>query len=89
MTREYATTRILALLLLCFWAQPGDAQTTAWLDQDPNAIWSRSPGFYEEEGDWYAIIHTRPDATRVRLVGEFTDEESRAIELTPTPDGKF
>lgn len=52
MTREFATTRILALLLLCLWAQPGDAQTTAWLDQDPNAIWSRSPGFYEEEGDW-------------------------------------
>jgi 1,4-alpha-glucan branching enzyme len=81
--------RILASLLLFIWAQNTTAQTTGWLDNDPNTIWSRSPGFYEDGGIWYAIVHTRPDVERVRLVGEFTNEESDAIDLTRTPDGKF
>jgi 1,4-alpha-glucan branching enzyme len=66
-------------------AQP----TSAWLDNDPTAIWHRSPGFYEEGGQWYAILHTGPDVSRVRLVGDFTDDASGAVELTLTPDGKF
>lgn len=60
-----------------------------WLDNDPNAIWNRSPGFYKEGSDWYAIIHVKPNVTRVRLAGEFTNWESNAIDLTKTPDGKF
>ena len=87
MTRACATTKTLALLL-CFWAQTGSAQSKGWLDDDPNAIWSRPPGFYEDGWHWYAILHTRPDVERVRLVGEFTDEESNAIDLTYTSDGK-
>src|SRR6478752_6373477 len=61
----------------------------AWLDNDPDAIWGRSPGFYKEGSDWYAIIHVKPAVTRVRLAGDFTNEASNAIELTRTPDGKF
>ena len=53
-----------------------------WLDNDPVTIWSRPPGFYEEGGQWYAILHARPDVRRVRLVGDFTDEAS-----TGRPDG--
>lgn len=61
----------------------------AWLDGDPNAIWARSPGFYKEGNDWYAIIHVKPTVTRVRLAGDFTNSATNAIELTQTPDGKF
>jgi 1,4-alpha-glucan branching enzyme len=60
-----------------------------WLDNDPATIWSRPPGFYEEGGQWYAILHARPDVRRVRLVGDFTDEATGGIDLTSTPDGKF
>ena len=60
-----------------------------WLDDDPNAIWGRPPGFYKEGDDWYAIIHVKPAVTRVRLAGDFTDGVGSAIELTRTPDGKF
>lgn len=60
-----------------------------WLDNDPNAIWGRAPGFYKEANDWYAIIHVKPAVTRVRLAGDFTNGLANAIELTRTPDGKF
>jgi 1,4-alpha-glucan branching enzyme len=60
-----------------------------WLDNDPNAIWRRSPGFYHEGEDWYAIIHVRPGVTSVRLAGDFTDWQDAAVELTGTPDSKF
>jgi 1,4-alpha-glucan branching enzyme len=60
-----------------------------WLDGDANAIWRRSPGFYKEDNDWYAIIHVKPTATRVRLAGEFTNWDEHAVDLTHTPDGKF
>jgi hypothetical protein len=33
------------------------------LGGSPDAIWRRPPGFYEEAGNWYAILHTRPDVT--------------------------
>ena len=60
-----------------------------WLDSDPAAIWSRAPGFYEDGGQWYAILHARPDIRRVRLVGDFTDDATGGVDLTSTPDGKF
>lgn len=69
-----------------------EAQSDAavgWLDGDPGAIWSRSPGFYKEGDDWYAIIHVRPSITRVRLTGDFTDGAAAAVDLTRTPDGTF
>jgi len=40
------------------WADVG------WLNGDPNAIWSRSPGFYKDGDQWYAIIHAKPAVTR-------------------------
>ena len=61
----------------------------AWLDGDPGAIWRRPPGFYEDGGQWHAILHTRPDVARVQLAGDFTDGAARAVDLTRTPDGKF
>jgi 1,4-alpha-glucan branching enzyme len=60
-----------------------------WLDDDPNAIWSRPPGFYKEGDDWFAIIHVRPNVTAVRLAGDFTDWKEHAVDLAKTPDGKF
>ena len=60
-----------------------------WLDNDPNAIWNRAPGFYKEGDDWYAILHTKPTVTRARLVGEFTNWKEHAVELNQTPDDKF
>jgi len=65
------------------WAAEG------WLDGDPNAIWNRSPGFYKEGDDWYAIIHVKPSVTKVRLAGDFTNWKDDAIDLNKTPDGKF
>src|SRR3954471_6877480 len=79
----------IALCWLLWSALPAAAQGPAWLDGDPGAIWRRPPGFYEEGGNWYAILHTRPDVTHVRLAGDFTDGDAGAIELTRTPDGKF
>jgi 1,4-alpha-glucan branching enzyme len=61
----------------------------AWLADDANAIWNRSPGFYREGSDWYAIVHVKPGVTRVRLAGTFTDWADHAVDLTRTPDGKF
>lgn len=60
-----------------------------WLDGDPHAIWARSPGFYQQDGHWYAILHTKSAVTRVRLAGDFTEWADQAVELTRTPDGKF
>ncbi|HST93371.1 MAG TPA: alpha-amylase family glycosyl hydrolase [Microvirga sp.] len=68
---------------------PARAQAGAWLDGDPATIWQRSPGFYQDEGSWYAIIHVRPDVKRVRLAGSFTNDAAGAVDLTRTPDGKF
>jgi 1,4-alpha-glucan branching enzyme len=75
----------LLSLIACAHAQP----VPAWLDNDPGAIWRRAPGLYEDGGHWYAILHTRPDIRRVRLVADFTDGSAAAFDLTPTPDGKF
>ena len=61
------------------------AQQAAWLDGDPAAIWQRPPGFYQEGSSWYAIVHTRPEITRVRLAGDFTDNLAGALDLTRTP----
>ena len=69
--RRLRLARFLALgLLLGSGSAP--AQTAAWLDGDPAAIWQRPPGFYQDGQSWYAIVHTRPETTRVRLVGDFT-----------------
>jgi len=87
MMQAYAIARILGLLLLTVWAQTSSAQTTGWLDNDPNAIWSRPPGFYQDGEYWYGILHTKPDVERVRLVGEFTNEEADAIDLTASSGG--
>ncbi|HKH20625.1 MAG TPA: alpha-amylase family glycosyl hydrolase, partial [Gammaproteobacteria bacterium] len=65
------------------------AQEIAWLDGNPDAIWSRSPGFYRDSDAWYAIIHVKPNVTRVQLAGEFTSGSNDPLDLTKTPDGKF
>jgi 1,4-alpha-glucan branching enzyme len=77
------------LLLLVTWAVTAAAQPTAWLDGDPTAIWRRSPGLYQEDGHWYAILHTRSEVARVRLAGDFTNGTEAAVDLTRTPNGKF
>jgi 1,4-alpha-glucan branching enzyme len=73
--------------------------STAYLDNNPSAIWERTPGFYKEGKYWYAIIHAPNSVGRVRLIGDFTAKSSNpdsidtmkkyAVELTNTPDGKF
>ena len=80
--------RLLALGLL-LGSGPAVAQPAAWLDGDPAAIWQRPPGFYQDGQSWYAIVHTRPGTSRVRLAGDFTGGAAGAIDLTRTPDGKF
>ena len=55
-----------------------------WLNNDPAAIWHRPPGFYQDSGQWYAILHARPDIRRVRLVGDFIDATG-GVDLTSTP----
>jgi 1,4-alpha-glucan branching enzyme len=77
------------MLTLATWTAAAAAQPAAWLDGDPTAIWRRAPGFYQENGHWYAILHTRPEVTRVRLAGDFTDDTAGALDLTRTPDGRF
>ena len=61
----------------------------AWLDNDSNAIWERSPGVYKENGNWYAIFHAAAGDTEVKLYGDFTNGQAGAVSLTRTPDGKF
>jgi 1,4-alpha-glucan branching enzyme len=65
------------------------AVADAWLDNDPNAIWERSPGVYKEGNTWYAIFHTKSTDTNVKLYGDFTNGQTNAISMTRTPDGKF
>ena len=85
--RSFPGWYALVAFLLC--AGSAEAQPAAWLDGDPAAIWQRPPGFYQEGSSWYAIVHTRPEITRVRLAGDFTDNLAGALDLTRTPDGKF
>jgi 1,4-alpha-glucan branching enzyme len=80
--------RFVAFAIVLLGIAPANA-ADAWLDGDKNAIWGRSPGFYKEKDHWYAIIHVKPNVTRVRLAGDFTAWDEEAIELTRTPDGKF
>lgn len=61
----------------------------AWLDNDPDAIWTRSPGVYKEGNDWYVIFHAAEADSDVKLEGDFTNGATNAIALTRTPDGKF
>ncbi len=61
----------------------------AWLDDDPEAIWQKSPGVYKEGDTWYVIFHAAAGDHNVKLYGDFTNGEEDAIKLTPTPDGKF
>jgi 1,4-alpha-glucan branching enzyme len=89
MKRATLAAATLILLLFGVWSAPARGETMGWLGGDPAASWARAPGFYREDGSWYAIIHTRPEVTRVRLAGEFTDEEAGAVDLARTPDGKF
>ena len=85
------TTRLHGFALAAFLigATLTVARADGWLDDDPAAIWQRSPGFYEEGDRWYAILHTRPEISRVQLVGDFMDGDAGGVELTQTPDGKF
>lgn len=55
----------------------------------PGAIYERSPGFYKDGSYWYAIVHTKADVKRVRLVGDFTRINTNSVDLARTPDGKF
>lgn len=82
-------TRVLFIAILAATSSDWAGAEVAWLNNDPNAIWGRPPGFYKDGDQWYAIIHVKPAITRVRLVGDFTNWESKAIELNKTPDGKF
>ena len=77
------------ILLLTLVLVPSSSTAESWLDGDPQAIWSRAPGFYKEGDDWYAIIHAASNVVGVKLKGDFTDGDSNAVSLTPTPDGKF
>lgn len=86
--RRLRLARLLALGLLLGGGSTS-AQTAAWLDGDPAAIWQRPPGFYQDGQSWYAIVHTRPETVRVRLAGDFTGGAAGAVDLTRTPDGKF
>ena len=87
LTRQ-CSSRILILFLLIFSVSTPVA-ADSWLDGEPTAIWSRSPGFYKDGDQWYAIVHTRPSVTGLRLIGDFTDGASKPIDLTRTPDRKF
>lgn len=84
------TVTISIFIFLFIVLLPGISFTgVAWMDGDPNAIWTKPPGFYKEGAYWYAIIHTKPEVEGVRLAGEFTDWEKNAIDLNKTEDGKF
>ena len=63
------------------------AHADAWLNNDANAIWQRSPGVYKEGSYWYVIFHAAPGDTNVKIYGDFTT--SAGVALTRTPDGKF
>ena len=65
------------------------AVADAWLDNNENAIWERSPGVYKEGNDWYVIFHAAPGDSNVKIQGDFTNNSTNAVSLTRTPDGKF
>ncbi len=77
---------VLALSLAAAGSAGADV---GWLEGNPDTIWSRSPGFYREGSDWYAIVHVKPSVTRVRLEGDFTGWGKKPVDLIKTPDGKF
>ncbi len=79
---------VVLVLLATLSPYPARADV-GWLNGDPAFIWNQPPGFYKQGDQWYAIIHAKPAVTRVRLVGDFTNGESKAVDLNKTPDGKF
>lgn len=79
----------LPLLLSISSLASSAAVADAWLDNDANAIWQRSPGVYKEGNDWYVIFHAAAGDTNVKIQGDFTNGAANAIPLTRTPDGKF
>jgi len=89
MTERFARRFIVFSLTMLVAVSALVRAEVGWLDGNPDAIWNRPPGFYKQGGQWYAIIHVKQSVTRVRLAGEFTDWEQKAVELTKTPDGKF
>lgn len=88
--RIYLSSVQIILLIVVFTlvAPPSSIAAGSWLDDDANAIWSRSPGFYKEGNHWYAIIHVKPSVTRVRLAVNVTGGPT-TVDLAKTPDGKF
>lgn len=81
--------RCLLIALVSCSLAAGAVAGDAWLDNDPAAIWGRAPGVYREGENWYAIVHVKPSVTRVRLTGDFTNWQERAVDLIRTPDRKF
>ena len=87
---ERLVRRFILLMLTMLVTVPALVRAeVGWMDSNPDAIWNRPPGFYKEGDQWYAIIHVKPSVTRVRLAGDFTDWEQKAVDLNKTPDGKF
>ncbi len=68
---------------------PQMAFADGWLDNDPTAIWSKSPGVYKEGNNWFVIFHAAASDSEVKIQGDFTNGAANAIALTRTPDGKF
>ncbi len=86
---SFSTFLPFFLLLALAVSSPGLLAQAAWLDGDPNALWQRAPGVYKEGNDWYVIFHAAPGDEQVELYGDFTNGETHAVPLTPTPDGHF
>ncbi|WP_440903847.1 alpha-amylase family glycosyl hydrolase [Catenovulum sp. SX2] len=61
----------------------------AWMDDNAEAIWQRSPGVYKEGDNWIVVFHAAENDQNVKLFGDFTNGETGAVSLTQTPDGKF
>jgi 1,4-alpha-glucan branching enzyme len=80
---------ILYILLLVSLIFVNNVRADAWLENNANAIWERSPGVYKENSNWYIIFHAAANDTNVQLYGDFTNGETNPISLTRTPDGKF
>lgn len=58
-------------------------------NEDPDANWSRSPGFYKESNNWYAIIIAPINIVHFSLAGDVSNWEENAIDLERTTDKKF
>ena len=82
-------SKIYNILLLLSLLLVSDLKADAWLENNSNAIWDRSPGVYKEGNNWYVIFHALSTDTNVQIYGDFTNGETNAINLTRTPDGKF